>query len=92
MERSSSYREAMAGVAGGAAGSSSNSSQLHGGSTRKKIDGSLTSTSFTIDGTDPLHQFCQEKEASPSGVCAALRCILVLLHGGVPPTKKKVKR
>ena len=43
-------------------------------------------------GTDPLHQFCQEKEASPSGVCPAPQCILVLLHGGVPPTKKKVRR
>jgi hypothetical protein len=34
------YREAMVGVVGGAAGSSNSSSQLHGGSTRKNIDGS----------------------------------------------------
>jgi hypothetical protein len=43
---SSSYREAMAGVAGGIAGNSSNNNQLHGGTAPKKIDGSLTSTSF----------------------------------------------
>jgi len=73
-------------VAGGAAGSSSDSSQLHGGTALKKIDGSLTSTSFTIDETDPLHQFCQEKEASFLVVSGpAPRCILVfkMLHGGV---------